>query len=281
MGSPKSLIVLTVAVGTIAAVATTAVIATRQAGNNVLKGEAAFGDWRTDAPGVRRLLTAQDLPAPSLTPSAANSANVVPMPAGAMPQVPAGFKVEMIVSGVKNPRVVRVAPNGDLFVADMKSHAVRTYRLAPDSGKVVASETFADGLFQPYGIAFYPLGANPQWVYIANSDGLVRVPYANGDLKRDPSRNASSNAFRFYITRAGTWRWRRMVSASFTRSDRVPTSHSTCFRRRTMDPSISGKLTIRWARRGTPKSAAPTCCRSIRTGRTKRLSRPASATVRG
>ena len=87
----------------------------------VLKGPAAFGDWRKDKPGVRRLLTPQDLPAPMLTPSAANFPETAPMPAGAKPSVPAGFTVEMIASGVKNPRVVRVAPNGDLFVAEASS----------------------------------------------------------------------------------------------------------------------------------------------------------------
>jgi glucose/arabinose dehydrogenase len=42
---------------------------------------------------------------------------------------------------------------------------------------------FASGLKQPYGIAFYPLGPNPRWVYVANSDGVVRFPYKNGDLE--------------------------------------------------------------------------------------------------
>src|ERR1700759_1741116 len=74
-----------------------------------LKGTAAFGDWRGDKPGVRRLLTPQDLAAPMLTPSAANFSEIAPMPSGAKPLVPAGFSVEMIASGVKNPRVVRVA----------------------------------------------------------------------------------------------------------------------------------------------------------------------------
>lgn len=184
MASRKSLIVPVTVVALIAgAAATTAVVATRQAGSGVLKGQAAFGDWRADAPGVRRYLSAADLPAPLLTTSAANFASVVPMPSGAMPRVPAGFTVEMVASGLKNPRVVRVAPNGDLFVADMKANAVRAYRLASGTNRVVATDTFADGLTEPYGIAFYPRGANPQWVYIANSDGLVRVPYASGDLK--------------------------------------------------------------------------------------------------
>jgi glucose/arabinose dehydrogenase len=149
----------------------------------VLKGPAAFGDWRKDKPGVRRLLTPQDLPAPMLTPSAANFPETAPMPAGAKPSVPAGFTVEMIASGVKNPRVVRVAPNGDLFVADSKANTVRTYRLTAGNARPTASDVFTSDLYQPYGIAFYPPGANPEWVYIANSDRLVRVPYKSGDMK--------------------------------------------------------------------------------------------------
>ena len=45
----------------------------------VLKGTAAFGDWREDKPGVRHLLTPHDLPAPMLTPSAANFPGIAPM----------------------------------------------------------------------------------------------------------------------------------------------------------------------------------------------------------
>ena len=149
----------------------------------VLKGPGAFGDWQKDQPGLRRLLTPADLPAPMSTASAANFPKLVPMPAGAQPRVPAGFDVELIATGITNPRVVRVAPNGDLFVADTKANAVRTYRLTPGSAKVAATEVFADHLYQPYGIAFYPAGQNPEWVYIANSNGLVRVPYKNGDMK--------------------------------------------------------------------------------------------------
>src|SRR3984885_6784245 len=38
----------------------------------VRTGAAAFGDWRTDAPGARRLITPADLPAPYTTASTAN-----------------------------------------------------------------------------------------------------------------------------------------------------------------------------------------------------------------
>src|SRR6185436_11480908 len=105
-------------VAMLAIVAVGITAAQRNDSTAVLKGTAAFGDWRGDKPGVRRLLTPQDLPAPMLTPSAANFPGLAPRPSGGKPLVPAGFTVEMIASDVKNPRVLRVAPNGDLFVAD-------------------------------------------------------------------------------------------------------------------------------------------------------------------
>jgi glucose/arabinose dehydrogenase len=152
--------------------------------DDVFKGAAAFGDWKQDKPGVRRAITAQDVPAPSTTSSARNDPRRVPMPEGARPSVPDGFTVEMVASGIRNPRNARIAPNGDLFVADSAAGAIRVYRLKPGSAIPVETGTFAAaGLNRPYGIAFYPLGANPQWVYIANTDSLVRFPYKNGDLQ--------------------------------------------------------------------------------------------------
>ena len=147
----------------------------------VLTGQAAFGGWEQSAPGVERLIKPADLPAPYATKSASNAPGLVPIPAGAMPKVPPGFSISEIASGFDGPRVVRVAPNGDLFVADSVANTVNVLRLAAD-GTVAQKSVFADGLNQPYGIAFYPLD-NPQWVYVANSDSVVRYPYKAGDLK--------------------------------------------------------------------------------------------------
>jgi glucose/arabinose dehydrogenase len=147
----------------------------------VLIGQAAFGDWREDAPGVRRLIRAGDLP--GIGPETPNETEVVPRPAGVQPQVPKGFSVEMVTSGLAQARVIRVAPNGDLFVANSSANEVRVYRIPPGSAKPTVSRVFAAGLSQPYGIAFYPLGPNPKWIYIANSNGVVRFPYKNGDLR--------------------------------------------------------------------------------------------------
>ncbi len=52
----------------------------------------------------------------------------------------------------------------------------------PD-GKFSQTEVYATALSQPFGIAFYPLGSNPQWLYVGNTDSVVRFAYKNGDLK--------------------------------------------------------------------------------------------------
>ncbi|MBZ9677991.1 PQQ-dependent sugar dehydrogenase [Mesorhizobium sp. ES1-1] len=148
-----------------------------------LKGAAAFGDWRADKPGVRRLIRPEDLPKPYVTQSASNGAGLADMPAGAKPHLPPGFSAELIASGIANPRVVRIAPNGDLFVADSDANQIRVYRLAKGGAKPVEDGIFAGDLNQPYGIAFYPPGNDPQWVYVANSDSVVRYAYREGALR--------------------------------------------------------------------------------------------------
>lgn len=130
---------------------------------------------------MKRLLLPQDLP-PISTPTYAVAA-IAPAPAGARPLVPDGFSAEVVVSGLANPRAIHVAPNGDLFVAESMSNVVRAYRIPAGTAKAAKSEVYADGLRQPFGIAFYPPGPNPSWIYIANSDSVVRFPYSNGDLQ--------------------------------------------------------------------------------------------------
>ncbi|WP_192258684.1 PQQ-dependent sugar dehydrogenase [Mesorhizobium caraganae] len=155
----------------------------QQADQPLLTGKDAFGDWKADKPGVRRLIKPQDLQAPFVTESASNGPGVAERPEGANPVVLPGFTAELIASGIANPRVVRVAPNGDLFVANSKDDEIRVYRLGKGSAKPVQKAIFASNLSRPYGIAFYPPGDKPQWVYIANTDSVVRFTYRDGDLK--------------------------------------------------------------------------------------------------
>lgn len=152
--------------------------------DKILTGqEAISGDWSTDAPGVRRLIKAADLPQPYDTKSVDNGPRMAARPDGAMPQVPAGFKVEEFASGLKNPRLIRAAPNGDVFIAESRAGEIRVLRAKNGASKPEVNEIFATGLAQPFGIAFYPNGANPKYIYVANTDSVWRFPYQNGDLK--------------------------------------------------------------------------------------------------
>ncbi len=140
-----------------------------------------FGDWHADAPGVRHRITVADLPAPAQ--GSVGPSNVIPRPADALPKVPDGFKVAVFASGLEGPRAMFVAPNGDIFVAEQPAGRVRVLRAAPGAMAPSANSAFAEGLDQPFGIAFYPLGPNPKWVYVAENNRVIRYPYANGDMK--------------------------------------------------------------------------------------------------
>jgi glucose/arabinose dehydrogenase len=153
---------------------------------SLLSGADAFGDWHADAPGIRRLISPADLPPVALGPGAKEMVNVprvVERPQDAMPQVPPGFHVQLFASGLENPRILRVAPNGDVFVAESKAGRIRVLRAAKNETQQPQSEIFASDLNMPFGIAFYPPGPDPQFVYIGNTDSVVRFAYRNGDLR--------------------------------------------------------------------------------------------------
>ena len=142
-----------------------------------------FADYRTDKPGTSYKITVADLPKPYATESVNNNARLVPRPEGALPQAPAGYVVSHYASGLENPRLLRTAPNGDLFVAESRPGRIKVLRGRAGSDTAEVTEVFATGLRRPFGIAFYPLGPSPEWVYVGNTDSVVRFPYKNGDLK--------------------------------------------------------------------------------------------------
>ena len=145
--------------------------------------KAPFTDYRGEKPGATRKITPQDLPAPFATKSATNGPNVVDRPKSAWPQAPQGFQVQLYTTDVKEPRKILTAPNGDFFVAESHDGDIKIFRGITADGKSQQSSVFVTGLNQPYGMAFYPPGANPQYIYIGNTDSVVRIPYHNGDLK--------------------------------------------------------------------------------------------------
>lgn len=153
-----------------------------------LTGKAALGDWTTDAPGVRRKVTVDDLAKPYDTPSANNNPRIVDRPEGAWPKAPEGFEVTEFAKELKQPRAIVCAPNGDLFLAESSANRIRVLRDADGDGKPEVNEIFATDLNRPFGIAFYPVGSEPEYVYVGNTDSVVRFPYKSGDT------NASGRA---------------------------------------------------------------------------------------
>jgi glucose/arabinose dehydrogenase len=170
-----------------------------------ITGKAAFAGYDQQKPGVRRKITVADLPEPNPSESVDNGATVIPKPKDAWPIAPAGFKVELYAGGdaakpmqrsdnkeqltVKTsgtfvmPRIIHTAPNGDLFVADSQAGSVVVLRGLTPTGKAATISTYATSLDHPFGIAFYPTGPNPKWIYIGTATQVVRFPYHSGDLK--------------------------------------------------------------------------------------------------
>ncbi len=142
----------------------------------LITGKSAFTDSKDLTPGTFRKITANDLPKPFETASARNT-KLAGRPADAVPKAPAGFKVELYLSDLKNPRQIRMAPNGDLFFTETNAGEIKVIRSRTQV------ETFATGQRGAFGINFYPPGPNPQWVYVGNTTSVVRFPYKSGDLK--------------------------------------------------------------------------------------------------
>ena len=184
-------------------------------GGKLLTGQAALGDWTSDAPGVRRKITVADLPPPGETRSASNSPDVVARPKGAQPRVPAGFRIEEYASGLRDPRVLLTAPNGDIFVSESRADQIRVLRDKDGDGKPESNEVFTESdLKKPFGIAFYPPGPEPQYLYVANTDGVIRFPYRNGDLKaRGPAEKLGAHLSPGGLLRGGG-HWTRGLAFS-------------------------------------------------------------------
>jgi len=141
-----------------------------------------FVDYRGEAPGRRHHIRASDLPAPYATDAVRNGPSLIGRPDGAWPQAPKGFAVTLYAERLSNPRLLRTAPNGDLFVAESGPGRIKVLRGVGADGKAKSVSVFATGLRKPFGIAFYPPGPEPKYVYVGNTNAVVRFPYENGDV---------------------------------------------------------------------------------------------------
>ena len=143
----------------------------------------AQGDWTADAAGVTHHIALDALPPPFASRSSSNAPSVISRPSGAELHVPPGFTVQRFAERLAAPRVIRVAPNGDIFVAESIAGRIRLLRAADGAANPAVNRVFATDLDLPFGIAFYPPGPDPQFIYIAENNDVVRFPYQSGDLQ--------------------------------------------------------------------------------------------------
>ena len=148
------------------------------------------------------------LPAPesSLLPTV-HIAPAIGWPAGMTPQAAPGTRVQAFATGLDHPRWLLTLPNGDVLVAESNGPArpddatgVRGWAMkqvmkqagagTPSANRITLlrdtdgdgvadlKQVFASGLNSPFGMALVD-----GWLYVANTDAVVRLPYRSGDLQ--------------------------------------------------------------------------------------------------
>jgi glucose/arabinose dehydrogenase len=119
------------------------------------------------------------LPPPFATKSAGNGPDRLKPPAGFLPTVPQGFRVNLFAKDFKEPRWLTVAPNGDIFLADTGTGEIVVLRDTQNTGGAQEREVFSSGMNRPFGIAFHET-----YVYVGNMNELLRFRYDPKTSKR-------------------------------------------------------------------------------------------------
>jgi glucose/arabinose dehydrogenase len=133
-------------------------------------------------------IRADQLPPPFATESSGNPPIVTAQPAGATLQMPPGFSIAEWATGLSDPRTMLLAPNGDVFLAEPGAGRVQLLRDTNHDGIADARFTFVGNLNEPFGLALHA-----GYLYVGNTDSVVRVPYVDGQTTTSvqPQRIAS------------------------------------------------------------------------------------------
>ena len=151
---------------------------------------------------------------PEPNPTWIPTVNIAPAkgwPSGGKPAAAPGLSVSAFATGLDHPRWLYVLPNGDVLVAETNAPpkpedakgikgwimkwlmkdagagvpSANRITLLRSNGKGVAEtrSTFLEGLNSPFGMT---LVGNE--LYVASSDGVVKFPYEDGDLRKTSPR---------------------------------------------------------------------------------------------
>jgi glucose/arabinose dehydrogenase len=104
--------------------------------------------------------------------------------------VPEGYEIRVAAEGLKRVRFLAKAPDGRLFVTDMKNLADnkdgKIYildGLDVATGKFNKVVPYLENLHNPNSIAFHQDANGRNWLYVALTGKLERFRYQNGDVK--------------------------------------------------------------------------------------------------
>jgi len=126
-------------------------------------------------------IKASDLPAPKIENDVNNGPKVLDRPEGAKLSMPDGFEINVFAEGdFTRPRWMALAPNGDVFLADSMGGKIFILRDTNKDGVADERSIFAEGLNEPFGIAFWH-----DYVYIGNTDAITRYHYKPGQTKAE------------------------------------------------------------------------------------------------
>jgi glucose/arabinose dehydrogenase len=144
---------------------------------------AGAGDWKKDEPGRVHRIVLASLPHPFASPAVNNHPQVVERPANAQLQVPPGFHVAEFASQLLGPRKMVVTTNGDILVTESSGGRISVLHPSADGTHAASTEVYAQGLNRPFGLTLYPNAAHPQWLYVGETNRVIRYAFQTGDVK--------------------------------------------------------------------------------------------------
>ena len=124
------------------------------------------------------------LPPPFATPSVNNAPHVIPKPAGAKLNVPAGFRIEEWADGFERPRFMILGPGNEIILADSARKPRGTVYVI-DRNK--QRKKLIDGLYQPYGLALWG-----GYLYVGESDSVKKYKYDEKAMTAGPGQETIS-----------------------------------------------------------------------------------------
>ncbi len=153
-------------------------------------------DWADNGPiTIETAIGPLKLIAPFSSESVTKNSEVIGWPENKTPTAPDGFAVSRFADGLEHPRWTYIAPNNDIFVAEANTKnsadRITLLRDTDNDGTVDERHIFREDLHQNFGMLVLD-----GYFYVANTDGLYRYPYKEGQNKLEGEGEKIVQTFR-------------------------------------------------------------------------------------